>query len=172
MWTVAKVPKERGRDTLGGISHSRFSEAVREIEEKGDSMTGLIPRPTVFPEMIRLLEGGWPFGEHHAVRIEVFRDNGNFVLRAELPGMDPEKDIHIAVEGNELSITAERTVEKHDKSHSEFSYGSFARTIRLPVGAAVDKVSAAYDSGILEVTVPVSEPAESRKIPVDVTKKS
>lgn len=133
-------------------------------------MTSLIPRPTVFPELVRLLEGGWPFGEHHAVRIEAFRDNGNFVLRAELPGMDPEKDIHVAVEGKELSITAERTVEKHDKSHSEFSYGSFARTVRLPMGALVDKVSAKYDAGILEVTVPVGEPTETKKIPVDVKK--
>jgi HSP20 family molecular chaperone IbpA len=133
-------------------------------------MTSLIPRPTVFPELLRLLEGGWPFGEHHPVRIETFRDNGNFVLRAELPGLDPDKDIRVGVEGNELSIDAERTVEKHDKGHSEFSYGSFTRTVRLPVGAAADKVSASYKSGILEVTVPVVEPVEAKKIAIDVRK--
>ncbi len=137
-------------------------------------MTSLIPRPPVIPELLRFLEMGWPFvsfGDHHAVRIEDYRDNGNFVLRAELPGMDPDKDIHITMEGNELSITAERSVAKHDKTHSEFSYGSFARTVRLPASAAADKISARYDAGILEVTVPLAEQPESRQIPVQVTEK-
>ncbi|HEU5469326.1 MAG TPA: Hsp20/alpha crystallin family protein [Actinophytocola sp.] len=133
-------------------------------------MTSLIPRSTVFPELFRILEGGWPFGEHHAVRIEDFRDDGSYVVRAELPGMNPEKDIAITVAGNELSITAERTVDQHDKTHSEFFYGSFARTVRLPAGADAKKVTARYQAGILEVTVPVHEPAEPRKIPVHITK--
>lgn len=133
-------------------------------------MTSLIPRSTVFPELFRILEGGWPFGEHHAVRIEDYRDDGSYVVRAELPGMNPEKDIAITVEGNELTITAERTVDQHDKTHSEFCYGSFARTVRLPAGADAKKVTARYQTGILEVTVPVHEPAEPRKIPVHITK--
>jgi HSP20 family protein len=138
-------------------------------------MTSLIPRPTMFPELFRIFEGGWPFvsfGDHHAVRVEDYRDNGTYVLRAELPGMDPEKDIHINVMGNELSITAERTVDKHDKAHSEFCYGSFARTVRLPAGTDAEKVTATYDAGILEVTVPVVEPTETKEIPVEVTKKA
>jgi HSP20 family protein len=134
-------------------------------------MTSLIPRPMMLPELFRIIEGGWPF-DHHAVRIEDYRDDGTYVLRAELPGMDPEKDIKITMEGNELSITAERTVDKHDKTHSEFFYGSFARTVRLPAGADADKVSATYDAGILEVTVPVKELAETRKVPVEVTTKA
>lgn len=48
------------------------------------------------------------FGDPHAIRIEDFRDNGNYVLRVELPGMDPDKDIKISVAGNDLSIAAER----------------------------------------------------------------
>ena len=133
-------------------------------------MTSLIPRSNVFPELFRILEGGWPFGEHHAVRIEDYRDDGTYVVRAELPGMDPEKDITITVEGSELSITAERTVDEHDKAHSEFFYGSFARTVRLPAGADAKKVTARYQAGILEVTVPVHAPAEARKVPVQITK--
>jgi HSP20 family protein len=133
-------------------------------------MTSLIPRSTVFPELFRILEGGWPFGEHHAVRIEDYRDNGTYVVRAELPGLDPEKDITITVEGSELSITAERTVDEHDKAHSEFFYGLFARTVRLPAGADAKKVTARYQAGILEVTVPVHAPAEARKVPVQITK--
>lgn len=131
-------------------------------------MTSLVPRSIAFPELVRFLEGGWPFGEHHAVRIEDYRENGSYVLRAELPGMDPEKDIQISVQGNELSITAERTVEKHDKTHSEFSYGSFARTVRLPAGAIQDEVAATYDAGILQVTVPIRQEPAARQVEVKV----
>ncbi|WP_291407353.1 hypothetical protein [Actinophytocola sp.] len=51
-------------------------------------MTSLMPR-SFFPDVVRLLEG-WPFGDHHAVRIEDYREDGKYVLRAELPGMDPD----------------------------------------------------------------------------------
>jgi HSP20 family protein len=125
----------------------------------------------LIPDLFRILEGGWPFGDHHPVRIENYLDDGHYVVRAELPGMDPEKDITITMSGNDLSITAERTVERHDKGHSEFSYGSFARTVRLPVGTDTGKVVATYTAGILEVTVPVKEPAETKGIPVEITEK-
>jgi HSP20 family protein len=62
-------------------------------------------------------------------------------------------------------------VERHDKGHSEFSYGSFARTVRLPVGTDTGKVAATYTAGILEVTVPVKEPAETKRISVEITEK-
>jgi len=134
-------------------------------------MTSLMPRSFVFPEFVRLLEGGWPFGDHHAARIEDYREDGTYVLRAELPGMNPDEDIQIQVQGNELSIAAERTVEKHDKAHSEFSYGKFARTVRLPAGAVPDEISATYEAGILEVTVPVKpQTGNTRQIEVKVTK--
>jgi HSP20 family protein len=128
---------------------------------------------TAFPDLTRFVESGWPFvpfGDRHPVRIEEHQDADRYLLRAELPGMDPQKDIQVSVQDNELSITAERTVERHDKAHSEFSYGSFVRTVRLPGGAAVDKMSAHYDAGILEVTVPLAAQATSRQIPVEAGK--
>ena len=133
-------------------------------------MTSLMPRSYVLPEFVRLLEGGWPFGDHHMARIEDYREDGKYVLRVELPGMDPEKDIQIQVQGNELSIAAERVVERHDKAHSEFSYGKFARSVRLPAGASPDEISATYEAGILVVTVPVKEVAEPRQIEVKINK--
>ena len=133
-------------------------------------MTSLMPRSFVFPDFVRLLEGGWPFGDHHAARIEDYREDGTYVLRAELPGMDPEKDIQIQVHGNELSVVAERSVAEHGKVHSEFSYGKFARTVRLPAGAVPDEISATYEAGILVVTVPVKEVAEPRQIEVKINK--
>lgn len=131
-------------------------------------MTSLIPRSLVFPDFARMLEA-WPFTDHHPVRVEGYRDDGDYVLRAELPGMDPEKDIHISVRGNDLVITAERTLEQHDTDHTEFTYGKFARTVRLPDGARTDEVAAHYDAGILEVKVPLRSP-EGREVAVTTTK--
>jgi HSP20 family protein len=139
-----------------------------ETGEKEDGMTSLMPRSFVFPDLFRMLEGGWPFGDHHAVRIEDFQEDGKYVVRAELPGMDPDKDIHISVQGNELSITAERAVETHDKRHSEFSYGKFARTVRLPSGAVADEVVARYANGVLEVTVPLRQEDKAKQIEVTI----
>lgn len=133
-------------------------------------MTSLMPRSSVFPDFVRLLESGWPFGDHHAARIEDYRDEGKYVLRAELPGMDPDKDIKIHVQGNELSIAAERTVAKHDKARSEFAYGTYARSVRLPAGAVPDEISATYEAGILEVTVPVRPEPDTKQIEVKVTR--
>ena len=131
-------------------------------------MTSLMPRTFILPEFVRILEGGWPFVDHHAVRIEDFIEDGKYVLRAELPGMDPDKDIHISVQGNELSITAERIVTAHDRQHSEFSYGKFARTVRLPAGAVADEVAASYANGVLEVTVPLRQEDKAKQIEVKI----
>jgi HSP20 family molecular chaperone IbpA len=128
-----------------------------------------MPRSFVFPDVVRLLEG-LPAGDHHVVRIEGYREDGNYVVRAELPGMDPEKDIQIQVHGTELSITAERSAKMHDKAYTEFFYGTFTRSVRLPARALPDEVTASYDAGILEVTVPMRPDPEVRQVTVKIAK--
>ncbi|MCE7004631.1 hypothetical protein LWC34_17630 [Kibdelosporangium philippinense] len=57
----------------------------------------MIPRGTLIPDVVRFLEGGWPFtsfGARHAVRIEDYRDNGDYVVRAELPRNGPREGHH------------------------------------------------------------------------------
>jgi HSP20 family protein len=93
----------------------------------------------------------------HGIRIEESVSDGVFTLRAELPGIDPEQDVEISVEGDMLSIRAERTTKTEDKRHSEFHYGALARTVRLPAGARTGEAEADYKDGILTVTVPVPE---------------
>lgn len=136
-------------------------------------MTSLMSRPTTaLPDLFRALEHGWPFsafGDHHPVRIEDYRENGSYVVRAELPGMDPVKDIQVTVEGNELTIAAERTAERHDQAHTEFSYGSFTRTVRLPGEVDPKSITARYNAGILVVTAPVKASPADTKIDVEVT---
>jgi len=87
-------------------------------------------------------------------------------------GIDPDKDVDIAVTDGELRITAHRQAKSEHKDkngyRSEFQYGSFSRTLTLPPGASPDAVTATYKDGVLEVRVPVAElpPPEASKIPI------
>jgi HSP20 family protein len=103
----------------------------------------------------------------HFIPVESFTDQGRYVVRADLPGVDPEQDIEVEVEGDVLTIRGERQETQHTSGHSEFRYGSFTRSLRLPQGCHTEDVTARYEAGVLEVSVAVPEtPAEPVKIAV------
>jgi HSP20 family protein len=123
-----------------------------------------------FPALTEWLEApmsGLP-GFGPPIRVEDFVDKDRYVVRAELPGIDPGKDVEVSVGDGTLTIRAERSEETRERHRSEFRYGSFERTVRLPRGANEDDVKASYTNGILEVSVGLAEakPAE-RRIPVE-----
>ncbi len=97
------------------------------------------------------------------MRLEEFSDDGHLVIRAELPGVDPDKDVQITIDNGLLTISGERRSEtKSDEKgrhFTEMQYGSFTRTIPLPDGASDKDVTASYRDGILEVRVLLVEPA-------------
>jgi HSP20 family protein len=112
--------------------------------------------------------------EESTLKLEEFEDDGHLVVRAEMPGIDPDEDVEITVSDHVLHLRAERRSESktEDKKgfHSEFHYGSFSRRIQLPAGATEDDVKASYTDGILEVRIPIDHAeAEKRKIPVQRT---
>ncbi|MGZ4426747.1 MAG: Hsp20/alpha crystallin family protein [Nocardioidaceae bacterium] len=125
-------------------------------------------------EMLDWLESASPFSltsTANYLRVEDYVQEGDYVVRAEMPGVDPEKDIEVSIEGDVLTIRGQRREEERDKNHSEFRYGSFSRSIRLPGSVQAGDVSAKYDAGVLEVRVPVaSTSAEPTKIPVQRAK--
>ncbi len=103
----------------------------------------------------------------HALRIEDRLEDDRYVVRAEIPGIDPDKDVEITVSDGVLTISAERREEISEKGRSEFHYGSLIRRVALPAGAVEDKVLARYQDGILEVLVPIETvQVEPRTIPV------
>ena len=77
------------------------------------------------------------------------------MIRAELPGLDPETDIEVTVDSRNLTIRAERRQQDNGSYRSEFRYGSLARAVRLPAKVDAADVTARYDKGVLEVSVPV-----------------
>jgi HSP20 family protein len=107
----------------------------------------------------------------HPMRAEDYVRDGQYVLRAELPGCDPERDIEVTASRGVLTIHAERREDTSGKHHSEFRYGTFARSFRLPPNADESRIRSIYGNGILEVTADLATEAtqqERRRIPVMV----
>jgi HSP20 family molecular chaperone IbpA len=101
------------------------------------------------------------------VRIEDYVDDDTYVLRAEMPGIDPDKDVEIGVAGDVLTISGERREEHQDRMRHEFHYGSFSRSVRLPRLAKSEDVTASYRDGVLELRVPLDGAGpEARLIPI------
>jgi HSP20 family protein len=105
--------------------------------------------------------------------VDVFTRGDDLVVRAELPGIDPEKDVEISLQDNMLRIRGERRHEERSEGDGtyrfETRYGSFERSILLPEGVKERDISATYENGILEVVVPKAAHLDgARKIPVQV----
>ena len=105
--------------------------------------------------------------QDYPMRLEEFAEDGQLVVRAELPGVDPEKDIQITLDEGLLTISGERrsetTSDEKGKHFSEMRYGSFSRTIPLPEGVSEKDVTASYHDGILEVRLPLAKPAPPKR---------
>src|SRR3954451_2978627 len=84
------------------------------------------------------------------IRIEEFVDGETYVVRAEMPGVDPGREVQVAIVDGELRIRVERTDRGEAGGSSEFQYGSFFRAVSLPAGAREEGVTATYDRGILD----------------------
>lgn len=92
--------------------------------------------------------------------IEAFERTGEFVVRADLPGMTKD-DVKVEVSDGELVIQGERKEEKEQKEKgyyaSERSYGSFYRALPLPAGVKTDEAKATFKDGVLEIAFPAGK---------------
>ncbi len=123
-----------------------------------------------WPEWLTRMPRPWAEDD---LKVEEFKEGAEYVVRAELPGIDPDKDVEIYVQDGALRIKAERREEtKEEKKgffRSEFRYGSLTRMLPLPAGCSEADVKATYKDGILEVRLPVSE-ARAGATKVSVTR--
>ena len=111
------------------------------------------------------------------LRLEVINDEKGMTVRAEVPGVDPTSDLDVCVVDGHLSLEVRRRESKDERENghrrSEFRYGDFYRRLPMPEGAKTDEITATYDKGILNVTVPVEKLTESRVkvVPVESASK-
>ena len=100
-----------------------------------------------------------------APSLDLREKDDRFVVRADVPGID-KKDIDISVIGNTLMIKGERkSEERQDEKgyyYTERVFGTFHRSVELPVEVDSEKVTASYKDNVLEVTVPRNEPNRNR----------
>jgi len=98
--------------------------------------------------------------------VNISENKDNYEVSLAVPGMKKD-DFNIDVEGNTLSISAEKKEEKEEKeekyTRKEFNYSSFVRTFSLPDGVNKDKIDASYENGLLKLVLPKTE--EARKAP-------
>ena len=115
----------------------------------------------------------WALGGSWAPAVDILEQEGNIVLKAELPGVDP-KDVDIRVENNTLTLRGERRFDneakREDYHRVERSYGAFARSFSLPTVVDTEKIQADYKDGILKVTLPKKEEAKPKQIAISVAR--
>lgn len=101
---------------------------------------------------------------------EIERVGDDLQLSLDLPGMSPEKDVQIKLQGHSLIVSGERKREKTENGYTELSYGSFSRSIELPTTVKEDQVSASYEAGVLKVKVSnvYAEVDSAKLIPIAV----
>ena len=125
---------------------------------------------SLFPDISELFEGFPSFAplrpvfDARVMRLEdELTKDGRYEVRAEIPGVDPAKDVDITIRDGRLTIRAERTEKTESTGRSEFSYGSFVRVVSLPPGANEDDIIASYDKGILTVSVAIAKPKDAER---------
>lgn len=110
------------------------------------------------------------FAPWDTIRLEEELHEDAYIVRAEVPGIDPDNDAEVWISEGMLHIEVERECETRESDgdfRSEFRYGSFHRAITLPEGVGADDVSATYHDGLLEVRLPMrTTEAKVDKIPI------
>src|SRR6185437_7554973 len=107
--------------------------------------------------------------------VDVYEDEHNLVLKLEIPGVN-EEDLKVSLENSTLTVSGERKFEKEEKEENfhriERRYGSFLRTFRLPNTVDAENVDAAYDKGVLRITLAKRAEAKPRQIKVGSRQKT
>jgi HSP20 family protein len=106
-----------------------------------------------------------------APAVDMHETKDDVVVTAELPGVN-EKDIHLSITGDVLTLRGERNWNQDMKQDNCFRverwYGRFERSLPLPMPVQADKVKASYRDGVLTITLPKAEEIKPKEIKIDV----
>jgi HSP20 family protein len=159
---MAIVPWRRSEErSLAKHAPDPFSYLRNQINRVFDDFWGeswLAPRHEI-------AAGFWP-------QVDVTETDKEIKVSAEIPGVDA-KDIDVSVENSMLTIKGEKKYEREEKEKGQYrmerSYGSFARSIELPVEVDESKAKAEFKKGVLRLTLPKRPGAQSRRKKIAVT---
>jgi len=135
-----------------------LSSLHQEMDRLWDRFVGETP-------LVRRITGEW------WPTVDVSETKDNFVIKAELPGMDAN-DVNVSVSGNVLTVKGEKRKEEEEKDEHHYRaeryYGSFQRSFQLPSSMQAEKVEATFDKGVLRVILPKVEEAKKKEIKIKV----
>jgi HSP20 family protein len=153
--------KEPDQDETGGELELRQDPFVALQQQMNRMFDGVFRGPGLEP--FSAFHEGW---DAFSPRVDVVETEKEIKVSVELPGME-EKDIDVALTQHSLTISGEKRHEKKEKGHnylrSERSYGAFKRSVPLSSEVDAGKADAAFRNGVLTVTLPRKEKAETRK---------
>ena len=112
------------------------------------------------------------FGETWLPSVDISETKDNFVVKAELPGLEA-KDVNVSISGDVLTIKGEKKTEEEEEKDEHYHCverysGSFQRVFQLPSGVKTDMIEATFDKGVLRVTLPKVEEARKKEIDIKV----
>ncbi|MGE5613570.1 MAG: Hsp20/alpha crystallin family protein [Bacillota bacterium] len=131
----------------------------REVDNIGREISSFFDFPSRF------------FGGYNSPRVDVYQTENDVVVKAEIPGVSKE-DLKLFIDDDSVRISGQTKKEKEFSDEnvyrSERYYGSFSRTIPLPVEVKSENARAEYKDGILSITVPKSEPSKAKGRKIDI----
>jgi HSP20 family protein len=137
---------------------STFFDLAKWFEEFPRRSLSSIPLPNMMSEEL-------------VPNVDIYEDDGSYVLKAELPGMKKE-DIDITLTGDDITISGEKKnteeIKKKDYYRGECSYGAFSRTFSLPGDVQANKVTSKFIDGVLEIRMPKSEEAKKKEVKLKI----
>jgi HSP20 family protein len=159
----------------------------QEEKEQGDHITMMRKRAEGPVDIFDRFFGDWPDFRHRPfmivppegdlLRVDEYEEGNTHIVRAEIPGLDPEHDLDVTVDNGVLHIAAEhREEEKIDEKNyyrRELRHGRFRRDLTLPEGVTDADIKATYKDGVLEIRMTVPQAADAKpnatKVPVATT---
>ena len=139
-------------------------EPYRDLVSLREAMDRLVEDSFVRPSL------GWPVpAGPGTLAVDVYETDDDVVVKSAIPGVKPE-DIDISLTGDTLTIKGETKFEEEVKEENyvrrEMRYGSFARTVTVPVSVVADKADAEFEDGVLTLTLPKAEETKPKTIKI------
>ncbi len=171
------VPVTKSRSEAGPPAHSDLWQPLTQLRQEidhlfddfwGGSRRSLVPRLFDFEPLSKTFKSRMGFVEP---KVDVAETDNEYEITAELPGLD-EKNVEVSLSEGVLTIRGEKKTEAEEKKKDyyrvERSYGSFQRSFALPDSIDEDKIDAAFEKGILKLTLPKTAEAQKKQRKIQV----